>query len=50
LVPFARLYPRLAEFRALCRTVDPAGVLRNNYTARVLDLPPGPGGGRPREN
>ncbi len=46
----ARLYPRLAEFRALCRTVDPAGVLRNGYTARVLDLPPGPGGGRPRED
>jgi hypothetical protein len=46
----ARLYPRFAEFRALCRTVDPAGILRNNYTARVLDLPPGAGGGRPREN
>jgi hypothetical protein len=35
----ASLYPRLAEFRALCRSVDPAGVLRNGYTARVLDLP-----------
>jgi hypothetical protein len=38
----ARLYPRLAEFRAQCHIVDPAGVLRNGYTARVLDLPPGP--------
>lgn len=39
----ARLYPRLEEFRALCRAVDPAGVLRNGYTARVLGLPPGRG-------
>ena len=37
----APLYPRLAEFRDLCKSVDPEGILRNNYTARVLDLPPG---------
>jgi len=37
----APLYPRLEEFRALCRANDPHGVLRNGYTARVLALPPG---------
>jgi hypothetical protein len=37
----APLYPRLDEFRALCRSSDPNGVLRNGYTARVLALPPG---------
>jgi hypothetical protein len=39
----APLYPRLDEFRALCRTHDPNGILRNGYTARVLALPPGKG-------
>src|SRR6266478_3672865 len=37
-----RLYPRLDEFRALCMAHDRNGVLRNGYTARVLNLPPGP--------
>jgi hypothetical protein len=37
-----RLYPRLEEFRALCVAHDRNGVLRNGYTARVLNLPPGP--------
>jgi hypothetical protein len=39
----APLYPRLADFRAVCGTHDRDGVLRNGYTARVLDLPAGPG-------
>lgn len=30
------LYPRLPEFRALCRQVDPHGVFRNGFVARVL--------------
>ena len=34
----APLYPRLEEFRHLCRVADPRGVLRNKYTARVLAL------------
>jgi hypothetical protein len=38
----APLYPRLEEFRALCAAHDRNGVLRNGYTARVLNLPPGP--------
>jgi len=37
----APLYPRLEEFRALCRRHDANGVLRNGYTERVLDLPAG---------
>jgi hypothetical protein len=44
----APLFPRLAEFRDLCRSIDPAGVLRNNYTARVLNLPPGSDSGLQR--
>lgn len=35
-------YPRLEEFRALCLSHDRNGVLRNGYTKRVLNLPPGP--------
>jgi len=31
-----RLYPRLPEFRALCRRVDPHGVFRNQFARRVL--------------
>ena len=38
----APLYPRLDEFRALCVSHDRNGVLRNGYTKRVLNLPPGP--------
>jgi hypothetical protein len=38
----APLYPRLEEFRAICISHDPNGVLRNGYTKRVLNLPPGP--------
>src|SRR5262249_39537091 len=29
-------YPRLPEFLALCRQVDPRGVFRNPFTERVL--------------
>jgi L-gulono-1,4-lactone dehydrogenase len=38
----APLYPRIEEFRALCLSHDRNGVLRNGYTARVLNLPPRP--------
>ena len=34
----APLYPRLEEFRALCRRYDSAGMFRNGYTFRVLGL------------
>jgi hypothetical protein len=34
-------YSRLEEFRALCQSNDPNGILRNGYTKRVLDLPSG---------
>ena len=34
----APLYPRLEEFRALCRRYDRAGMFRNGYTFRVLGL------------
>jgi L-gulono-1,4-lactone dehydrogenase len=37
----AAQYPRLEEFRALCQSHDPDGVLRNGYTRRVLNLPSG---------
>jgi L-gulono-1,4-lactone dehydrogenase len=37
----AALYPELETFRSLCRRADPAGVLRNAYTERVLGLPSG---------
>ena len=30
------LYPRLPEFRALCRCVDPYGVFRNEFAERML--------------
>ncbi len=30
------LYPRLAEFREICRQSDPAGVFRNAWTAHVI--------------
>jgi len=33
-----RLYPGLDRFRQLCRTADPNGVFRNDYTKRVLGL------------
>jgi xylitol oxidase len=32
----ARLYPRLADFRALCQRYDARGALRNRYVASVL--------------
>ena len=32
----AGLYPRLAEFRALCRQVDPHGVFQNDFSRRSL--------------
>src|SRR5262249_52666026 len=32
----AQLYPRLADFRAICRRVDPHGVFQNDFTRRVL--------------
>lgn len=32
------LYPELDRFRARCREIDPNGVFRNAYTARVLGL------------
>lgn len=33
-------YPHLAEFRALCRRLDPAGTFRNEYVDRVLGFAP----------
>ncbi len=32
----AAAYPKLDEFRALCRRIDPQGVFRNRFTAQVL--------------
>lgn len=32
----AGVYPRLSEFRALCRQVDPHGVFRNDFTEQIL--------------
>lgn len=37
----AGLYPQFETFRAICNAHDPDGVLRNAYTSRVLNLPPG---------
>jgi hypothetical protein len=37
----AGLYPQFEAFRAICNAHDPHGVLRNAYTSRVLNLPPG---------
>jgi len=31
------LYPRLDDFRAICRTLDPDGVFQNRWTAALLD-------------
>lgn len=42
----ARAYPRLETFKQLCSVVDPRGVFRNAYTARVLGLAPGERAGR----
>ncbi|MEO2237433.1 MAG: D-arabinono-1,4-lactone oxidase, partial [Candidatus Poseidoniia archaeon] len=33
----ASLYPRFADFRAVCDKLDPAGVFRNRWTASLLD-------------
>jgi hypothetical protein len=35
-------YSRLEEFRSICLTHDPNGVLRNGYSKHVLNLAPGP--------
>jgi FAD/FMN-containing dehydrogenase len=35
-VDVERLYPHLAEFRAICRRFDPAGVFRNKFVESVL--------------
>jgi hypothetical protein len=37
----AASYPRFEEFRSICMSHDPNGVLRNAFTAEVLNLPPG---------
>jgi hypothetical protein len=34
----ARAYPRLEAFRRICSKLDPRGVFRNEYTARVIGL------------
>jgi FAD/FMN-containing dehydrogenase len=31
-----QLYPRLGEFRAICRQADPHGLFRNNWTAHIV--------------
>ena len=36
------LYPHLSEFRAQCIAADERGTFRNEFTGRVLGLPPGP--------
>lgn len=36
-----RLYPELPVFKGICDGVDPGGVFRNEYTWRVLGMPPG---------
>jgi plasmid stabilization system protein ParE len=46
----AHLYPRLADFRAICRRVDPHGVFQNDFTRRVLgfsDSEPSSAGSKP---
>jgi xylitol oxidase len=32
----AALYPRLPDFRAICRRVDPHSIFQNDFTRRVL--------------
>ncbi len=32
------LYPRLADFRGICRNVDPHGVFRNDFVKQVLEF------------
>jgi FAD/FMN-containing dehydrogenase len=34
----ARAYPRLEAFKRICRALDPRGVFRNQYIARVLGM------------
>jgi hypothetical protein len=34
----ARAYPRLEAFKRICRALDPGGVFRNQYIARLLDM------------
>jgi L-gulono-1,4-lactone dehydrogenase len=38
----AASYPRFEEFRSICMSHDPNGVLRNAFTAEVLNLRSGP--------
>jgi L-gulonolactone oxidase len=38
----AQFYPRLAEFREVCRQVDPKGVFQNRFTRQVLGFDQGP--------
>ena len=33
-----RLYPGLPRFQLHCEAVDPAGVFRNDFSRRILDL------------
>ena len=42
-----RLCPRLEDFERACAQVDPHGVFRNQYTRRVLGMPPGRAAGVP---
>jgi hypothetical protein len=39
--PDENAYPRMPEFRAFCRRIDPHGAFRNEFSHRVLDLAPG---------
>jgi xylitol oxidase len=34
--PVAAAYPKLAEFRGICRQTDPHGVFRNEFVQKVL--------------
>ena len=34
----ARAYPQLEAFKRICRTLDPRGVFRNQYIARLLEM------------
>jgi len=34
----AELYPRLEDFRSICRSADPKGVFRNEFVSQVLEF------------
>lgn len=38
-VETARMYPDMPKFLSICRIRDPAGIFRNAFTDRVLELP-----------